>query len=134
MAGISREDVVAYLSALGPGELQELILALEERWEIERPFTGPVHVTMGAAMGMPLVDEYERWIEVVLLAAGERRVQVMRAIREVIPIELQAAKALLDRTPGVITRDLPRDRAEALRAELEALGARVELRDREGFR
>lgn len=130
MAGISRADVVAYLEALGSAGLQELILELEDRWDIERPFTGEVYTTMGVPMGMP----DERWLDVVLIDPGERRVQVMRAIREVVRLDLQDTRALLDRTPAVITRDLSLDEASMLRRELEALGAKVEVHERQGNR
>lgn len=128
MAEISRADVVAYLEALGSAGLQELILELEDHWDIERPFTGEVQTTMGVPMGMP----DERWLDVVLIDPGARRVQVMRAIREVVRIELQDTRALLDRTPAVITRDLSLDEANTLRRELEALGAKVEVHERQG--
>lgn len=126
---ITRDEVVAYLSALGPVELQDLMLELEDLWGMEKPYTEPGYVFMGAAVDYDVRPvERERELEVVLLSSGERRVQVMKTLREAVKLELARARELIDETPSVVARGLPRDDAQALQRELEALGAKVELR------
>ena len=125
---ITRDEVVAYLGALGPAELQDLMLELEDVWGMEKPYTEPEYVIMGAPLDYDVrPEERSRELVVVLLSAGERRVQVMKTLREVVRLELAQARDLIDKTPSVIARGLPRDEAQALQRELEALGARVEL-------
>jgi large subunit ribosomal protein L7/L12 len=125
---ITRDEVVAYLGALGPGELQDLILELEDLWGMEPAYTGPVHVTMGA----PLDDPWEMGIpeyEVVLLSSGARRVQVMKALREeVTTLGLAEVRAMVEQTPSVILRGVSQREANALQQALEAVGAKVEIR------
>ncbi|PCC74458.1 large subunit ribosomal protein L7/L12 [Nannocystis exedens] len=125
---VAREDVIAYLGRLGPAELQELILELEDLWGMEPVYAGPVHVTMGA----PLYDPNERMgipeFDVVLLSPGPRRVQVMKTIREAVPLGLAEVMVLVDQTPSVVARGLVQYEAQALRVALEALGAKVEIR------
>lgn len=126
---ITRDEVVAYLGALGPGELQELILELEDLWGMEPAFTEPVYVTMGAPLDhyvLPGMPE----LEVVLLSTGPRRVQVMKVMREAVKLELAQARDLIDATPSVIARGLSRYEARDLQHELEAVGAKVEIRER----
>lgn len=129
---VTREEVIAYLSGLGPRELQELILELEDLWDIERPFIGR---RARPTMGTPWPERVEtRWAvvsELVLSSAGARRVQVMKAIREVTPIGLAEARALVEGAPSVVLRDHPEPEMLALLRELEALGATVEIRRRQ---
>lgn len=125
---VAREDVVAWLSRLGPAELQELILELEDRWGMEPAYTGPEYVVMGA----PLYDPHETMgvpeYEVVLLWAGPRRVQTMKALREAVPtLSLGEVMVLADQTPSVVMRGVHREVHE-LRRTLEELGAKVEIR------
>ncbi|MDC0675009.1 ribosomal protein L7/L12 [Nannocystis radixulma] len=126
---ITRDEVVAYLGALGPGELQELILELEDLWGMEPAYTEPGHVTMGAPLDhyvLPGMPE----LEVVLLSTGPRRVQVMKAMREGVKLELAQARDLINATPSVIARGISRHDAHELQRELEAVGAKVEIRER----
>ncbi|MDC0723229.1 ribosomal protein L7/L12 [Nannocystis bainbridge] len=124
---VTREDVVAFLSRLGPGELQELILELEDRWGMEPAYVEQEYVTMGA----PVVQGIEMGIpefEVVLLWSGPQRVQVMKTLREVTPtLTLGEVMVMIEQTPSVVLRGVHRE-VHALRMELEALGAKVEIR------
>lgn len=131
MAGVSRADVIAYLEALGPAELQELMHELAERWELEVPYRGEEVFT---TMGVPIERDAYRYVEAVLLQIGPRRVQVMKAIREVVPLSVHEVKVMTDAVPARISDTLHPDQARALQAELEALGAKVELRETWGER
>jgi large subunit ribosomal protein L7/L12 len=124
---VAREDVVAWLSRLGPAELQELILELEDRWGMEPVYAGPEYVVMGA----PLCDPIEMGVpefEVVLLWAGPHRVQTMKTLREAVPrLSLAEVMVLAEQTPSVVMRGVHREVHE-LRRALEELGAKVEIR------
>lgn len=124
---VAREDVIAWLSRIGPAELQELILELEDRWGMEPVYSEPEYVIMGA----PVIERVEMGIpefEVVLLWAGPHRVQTMKALREAVPtLSLAEVMVMADQTPSVVMRGVHREVHE-LRRTLEELGAKVEIR------
>ncbi|MEZ4454524.1 MAG: ribosomal protein L7/L12 [Nannocystaceae bacterium] len=121
---LTREEVVEFLSRLTPLEVRALVLELEERWAIERPYHGttPIDTTMG----MPAVDEYV----VTLVDPGPQRVAVMKRLREALGCGLVEARALVDGAPSPVLDMAERGRAEALMAALREVGARVELREK----
>lgn len=124
---VTREDVVAWLGRLGPAELQELILELEDRWGMEPVYIEPEYVIMGA----PVIERVEMGVpefEVVLLWAGPHRVQTMKALREAVPtLSLAEVMVMADQTPSVVMRGVHGE-VHALRRTLEELGAKVEIR------
>jgi large subunit ribosomal protein L7/L12 len=125
---VAREDVVAYLSRLSPAELQELLLELEDRWGMEPVYTEPEYVIMGAPLDGPFVEMGIPEFDVVLVWAGPRRVQVMKALREAVTtLSLAEVMVLVDQTPSVVMRGVHRE-VHALRMALEELGAKVEIR------
>ena len=124
-APVTKDQVKAYLSALNPAELRELIVELEERWGVERlqasPPPWPEH------MGMPLDPDPER--EVVLTGFEQgRKVSVIKVVRRLLGLSLRDAKALVEAAPTPIKRDVREDEAEALRAELREAGATIVVR------
>lgn len=124
---VAREDVIAWLSRIGPAELQELILELEDRWGMEPVYSEPEYVIMGA----PIIERVEMGVpefEVVLLWAGPHRVQTMKALREAVPtLSLAEVMVMADQTPSVVMRGVHREVHE-LRRTLKELGAKVEVR------
>ena len=125
---ITRDEVVAYLSRLGPAALQDLMLELEDLWGLEKPYTGPEYAIMGAPLEYYMPPGAPE-IAVVLLSTGPRRVQVMKTLRETVKLELAAVRELINATPAVVARDVSRDYACELQRELEAVGAKVEIRE-----
>lgn len=124
---VVREDVIAWLSRLGPAELQELILELEDRWGMEPVYSEPEYVFMGAAPYDPIEGSVPEF-EVVLLWAGPHRVQTMKALREAVPrLSLAEVMVMADQTPSVVMRGVHGE-VHALRRALEELGAKVEIR------
>ena len=125
MSEISKAEAIAYLSALSPDELQDLLLDLEEMWGLERLQVPDRHSTMGMPlyMGMPIEPD------LFLLDPGPRRVLVMKALREGLGVSLKSAKALVDGAPGsLLLAGAEADRREELTRALRSLGAKVEVR------
>ncbi|MEZ4454525.1 MAG: ribosomal protein L7/L12 [Nannocystaceae bacterium] len=123
MTTTTREEVVDFLSRLNPLEVRALVLELEDRWGIERPHDGaPPLLVMGVPLAFP---EYE----VILVAPGPRRVQVMRALRELLGGSLADVRALVDGGPRRLLDRAELARAEALAAALRAVGATIEVKE-----
>ncbi len=124
MSEITKEEVIAYLSALRSSDLQDLILELEDRWGIERLATQPfpVHMGMPIEMGVPC------GLTLILRDAGERRIPVMRTLRELFGVGLREAKSMVEAAGElVLAEDLDRDEVEAILARLREVGAKVEV-------
>ena len=125
-------DVSGVLETLGKMtvlELVELKKAIEEEWGV----TAAAPVAMAAAApaagdGAAAAEEEKDSFDVVLTAAGEKKIQVIKVVRAATGLGLKEAKDLVDGAPGTIKEALPKEEAEKLKAELEESGASVELK------
>jgi large subunit ribosomal protein L7/L12 len=126
-------DVSGVLETLGKMtvlELVELKKAIEEEWGVTA--AAPVAV---AAVGAPAAGdggaaaaEEKDSFDVVLTAAGDKKIQVIKVVRAATGLGLKEAKDLVDGAPGTVKEALPKEEAEKLKAELEEAGAGVELK------
>jgi large subunit ribosomal protein L7/L12 len=122
---ITESEVVTFIKDLRLSELKPLIQALER--ELGVSAQTPVFATNPPR---PVPPPAELLYDVVLIEPGPRRIDVLRALREVLGLGLQASRELADRPYAVIREEMGRPEAEALAAKLEAAGARVERRPR----
>jgi large subunit ribosomal protein L7/L12 len=112
-------------------ELVELKKAIEEEWGVTA--AAPVAVAApGAAPaagdGAAAAAEEKDSFDVVLTAAGDKKIQVIKVVRAVTGLGLKEAKDLVDSAPGAIKEGAAKDEAERIKAELEEAGANVELK------
>lgn len=124
MSGITKAQVIDYLSALTPDELQDLLLELEDLWGMEPIAVGPISPTMGVPidMGMP------PGLTLILRDAGERPIHVMKALRELYAVSLKEAKAMVDGAGDlVLTEELDPIDLEHTVTRLREAGATVEV-------
>jgi large subunit ribosomal protein L7/L12 len=123
---LTRDDVIAYLERLTVGELDELILELQQRLHLQ-PIPQKQWVTMGApppTMGMPHDDYY-----VELVDFGANKVAVLKALREQSPtLGLMEAKKLVESAPVKLREYVSKYEAEALAEPLRRAGATVKVR------
>jgi len=122
------EKIVEDLSALSVMEAAELSKLLEEKWGVSAaaPAAVAVAAAPGADAGAAAVkDDFE----VVLTAAGDKKIEVIKVVREVRgDLGLKEAKELVDGAPQPIKAGVKKDEAEAMKAKFEAAGAKVELK------
>ena len=119
------EKLVEELSALTVLEAAELSKLLETKWGVSA--AAPVAVAAaGAAAAAPaeVKDEFT----VMLLAAGDKKINVIKAVREITGLGLKEAKDLVEAAPKAVKEGVPKADAEKLKAKLEAEGAKVELK------
>jgi large subunit ribosomal protein L7/L12 len=110
-------------------ELVELKNAIEEEWGVTA--AAPVAVAAGApaaAGDSGAAAEEKDSFDVVLVGAGDKKIQVIKVVRAATGLGLKEAKDLVDGAPGTIKEALAKDEAEKLKAELEEAGAGVELK------
>lgn len=122
---LSRAEVIAYLEGLTSLELGELIDGLQQRLGLTVPPPPPVFTTMGAPLLTDEVPELTRRVR--LTAVGPRKVRVLQALREHVPLPLQDAVHLLESMPVVVASGLRPHVARALIDDLHAAGAAAEL-------
>jgi large subunit ribosomal protein L7/L12 len=120
--------IVDDLSALTVLEASELSKLLEEKWGVSA--AAPVAVAAAPGAGAAPADAVEEKTEfdVVLLAFGENKINVIKEVRAITGLGLGEAKALVEGAPKTVKEAAPKAEAEEIRKKLEAAGAKVELK------
>ncbi|WP_422012790.1 50S ribosomal protein L7/L12 [Reyranella sp.] len=119
------EKLVEELSALTVLEAAQLSKLLEEKWGVSAAAPVAVAAAAGAAAApVEVKDEFT----VVLAAAGDKKINVIKAVREITGLGLKEAKDLVEAAPKAVKEGVPKADAEKLKAKLEAEGAKVELK------
>jgi large subunit ribosomal protein L7/L12 len=120
------EKLVEELSALTVLEAAELSKLLEEKWGVSAAAPVAAAAAPGAAAAAPaeVKDEFN----VILAAAGDKKINVIKAVREITGLGLKEAKDLVEAAPKAVKEGVPKADAEKLKAKLEAEGAKVELK------
>ncbi len=119
-------DSIAKLTVL---ELSELVKALEDKFGVSA--AAPVAVAAmpaGAGAAEAPAEEEQTAFDVILTAAGEKKIQVIKEVRVLTSLGLKEAKALVDEAPKPVKEGIPKDEAEGIKAKLEELGATVEVK------
>jgi large subunit ribosomal protein L7/L12 len=125
------ENIVEELNKLSVLELVELKKALEEAWDVTAAAAAPVMVTGAAPAGGGgggEAEEEKTAFDVVLTSAGDKKIQVIKVIRELTGLGLKEAKAVADEAPAPVKEGAAKDEAEQMKAKLEEAGATVELK------
>ena len=121
------EKLVEELSALTVLEAAELSKLLEEKWGVSAAAPVAVAAAPGAAAGAPAAEVKDEFT-VVLAAAGDKKINVIKAVREITGLGLKEAKDLVEGAPKPVKDGVNKADAEKLKAKLEAEGAKVELK------
>jgi len=123
---ITKDELISAIETMTVLELSELVTALEDKFGVSA--AAPVAVAAGPAAAGEAAAEAQTEFNVVLEAAGEKKIQVIKAVREATGLGLKEAKALVDGAPGNIKEGVSKDEAEELKAKLEEAGATVALK------
>lgn len=108
-------------------ELAELVKAFEEEFGVSA--AAPVAVAApGAADAGEEAEKEQTEFDVVLNGPGEKKIQVIKAVREITALGLKEAKALVDEAPKPVKEKVSKEEAEAVKAKLEEVGADVEIK------
>jgi large subunit ribosomal protein L7/L12 len=125
----STQDWIEELKGISVLELSERIKALEEEFGVSATAVAPAPAAPGGADGGAAAEEEESsTVDVVLTAAGDKKIQVIKVVRSATGLGLKEAKALVDEAPKPIREGIERDEAEKLKSELEEAGGSVELK------
>jgi large subunit ribosomal protein L7/L12 len=125
------DNIVEELNKLSVLELVELKNKLEEEWGVTAAAAAPVMVAgpaAGGAAGGGEAEEEKSSFDVVLTGAGDKKIQVIKVIRELTGLGLKEAKAVADEAPKPVKEGAAKEEAEQMKAKLEEAGATVELK------
>jgi len=122
---LSNEQIVEAVAAKTLMEVMELVKAIEEKFGVTA--AAPVMMAAGPAAAAAPVEEQTEFT-VVLKAAGEKKVEVIKAVRAITGLGLKEAKDVVDKAPQPVKAGVPREEAEAMKAKLEKEGATVDLK------
>ncbi len=126
---ISTEDWIEELKGISVLELSERIKALEEEFGVSATaVAAAAPAAGGAAGGDDGAAEESSTVDVVLTETGEKKIQVIKAVRAATGLGLKDAKALVDGAPKPIKEGVERDEGEKLKGEIEEAGGTVELK------
>ena len=114
------------LSSLTVMQVAELVKLLEDKWGVSAA-AAPVMMA-AAAGGAAAAEEEKTEFALHLLSAGDKKINVIKVVREVTSLGLKEAKDLVDSAPKVVKEGIPKDEAEALKKKFEEVGAQVEIK------
>ncbi len=124
----STEEWIDELKSISVLELSERIKALEEAFGVSATAVAAAAPTAAAGDGAAEEAEEQTAFDVVLQAAGEKKIQVIKVVRAATGLGLKEAKALVDEAPKPIKEGIDRAEADKLKADLEEAGGTVELK------
>src|SRR2546421_7662131 len=121
------EDIIGSLEKLSVLELVELTKAIQEKWGVSAaPVAAAAPAAAPAEAAAPV--EEQTAFDVILTGAGEKKIQVIKVVREVTSLGLKEAKDLVDSAPNPVKERVPREEADSVKAQLEEAGAGVEIK------
>lgn len=121
---LTNEQIVDAVAGKTLMEVMELVKAIEEKFGVTA--AAPVAVAVAAGPAAPVEEQTE--FTVILKAAGEKKVEVIKAVRAITGLGLKEAKDLVEGAPQTVKDAVSKEDAEKFKKELEAAGAQVELK------
>ena len=122
---MTKEEIMEAIENMTVLELSELVKAMEEKFGVSAAAPVAVAAVGGAAAG---AAEEKSEFTVMLAAAGDKKINVIKAVREATGLGLKEAKALVDGAPAAVKENVAKAEAEELKKKLEEAGATVELK------
>lgn len=123
---MTNEEILEAISNMSVLELSELVKAIEDKFGVSA--AAPVAVVAAPAAGAAAAAEEKTEFDVVLKEIGEKKIQVIKAVREITGLGLKDAKALVDGAPKEVKTGVAKAEAEEMKKKLEDAGATVELK------
>ncbi len=125
MAKITKEQVVEFIENMTVLEMSEFVKELEEKFGVSA--AAPVAVAAAPVAGDAAAEEQTEF-DVILTSFGEKKINVIKAVRAITGLGLKEAKELVDGAPGTVKEAVSKDEAADVQKQLEEAGASVELK------
>jgi large subunit ribosomal protein L7/L12 len=128
MAKLTIEQIVEAIESLSVIELAELVKALEQKFGVSAAVPVATAVVQGVGATTSAPAEEKTTFDVILADAGDKKIQVLKVVREITGLGLAEAKSLLENLPKPIKEGVSKQEAEEIKKKLEEAGAKVELK------
>ncbi|VAX21605.1 LSU ribosomal protein L7p/L12p (P1/P2) [hydrothermal vent metagenome] len=122
----TKEDVKEFIKNMPVHELLGFVQELEEEWGVSA--AAPAAVAAAPAGGGDTADAGPTEVSVILSGVGDKKIQVIKAVREITGLGLKEAKAVVDGAPKAVKEGIAPEEAEKIKAQLEEAGAIVEVK------
>lgn len=124
---MTREEIISAVEQMNVLELAELVKAIEEKFGVSAAM--PVGVAAGAAPAAAVAEVEEKTeFDVILTSPGEKKIQVLKVIREITGLGLKEAKDLVDNAPKPVKEGIKKEEAEEIKKKIEAEGGTTEIK------
>ncbi len=127
VAKISRDEVISYIENISVLELSDLVKELEKKFGVTAAAPVAVAAVGGAAAGQAAAAE-PATVSVILANAGDKKIQVIKVVRELTNLGLKEAKDLVDGAPKPLKEGIKKEEAEEIKKKMEDVGAKVEIK------
>ncbi|MCP8900874.1 50S ribosomal protein L7/L12 [Gilvimarinus xylanilyticus] len=121
---VSKEDIIEAIAEMSVKDVVELVSAMEEKFGV----TAAAAVVAGGGGDAGGAAEEQTEFDVIITAAGEKKVNAIKAVREITGLGLKEAKAIVEEAPKAVKEGVSKEDAEAAKAKLEEAGASAELK------
>ena len=128
MAELNQQDVIEYIKGMSVLEVSEMVKKLEDELGVQAAAAVPVAAFGAAGAGGGEAAEEKTEFDVILTAIGDKKINVIKAVREVTSLGLKEAKDLVDSAPKPVKEGINKDEAEAIKKKFEEAGAKVEVK------
>jgi len=125
---LSKDDLMTAIENMSVLELSELVSALEDKFGVSAAAPVAVAAAAPAAGSGEAAAEEKTDFDVMLTSFGDKKIQVIKAVREITGLGLKEAKELVEGAPKAVKEGAPKEEAEEIKAKLEEQGASVELK------
>jgi len=126
---ITKNEVMEWIDQATMLEISDLVSSLEEKYGITAAAAMPMMAVGAAAAGEPAAAVEEKTeFDVILTGVGDKKINVIKVVREVTSLGLKEAKDLVEAAPKPIKEGVPKDEAEAIKKKFEEAGATVEIK------
>lgn len=128
MAEVTKQQVIEYLSNLSVMDIAQLTKELEDKWGVKA--AAPVAVAAGApaAGGAEAKEEEKTEFSVELTSTGEKKIQVIKTVREITQMGLKEAKDFVESAPKTVRESVSKEEADSIKKKLEEAGATVTIK------
>ena len=127
MAKVNKEEVIEFISSMSVLELSELVKELEDKFGVSAAAPVAVAAAPGGTESQAEAQEKTEF-DVILSAIGDKKIQVIKAIRAITGLGLKEAKALVDEAPKPVREGISKEESADIQKQLEEAGATVEIK------
>ncbi len=128
MAELNQQQVIDYIKGISVLELSQLVKALETELGVSAAAAMPMAMPAGGGQAAAAAAEEKTEFDVILTEVGDKKINVIKVVREVTSLGLKEAKDLVEGAPKPIKEGVPKNEAEAIRKKFEEVGAKVEIK------